>query len=173
MAVIVSSNCHSQVRLNKLEMLEKHVKFDRMGGCGNVRNQPCDDRWGDCFTRLAEKYYFYLAIENSDCFDYITEKVWNNALMAGMVPIVWSRTVDFKELLPPHSYINVADYQTIAEFSVALNEIVAYPHLYQRYHEWRKTYTIEAVISNQAEIMCEYLSERVGQNLRTCKLTIQ
>ena len=137
-----------------------------MGGCGNVRNQPCDDRWNDCFTRLATRYSFYLAIENSDCYDYVTEKVWNNALMAGMVPIVWSDRVDYKALLPPHSFINVADYATVADFAVALREIAAFPHLYHRYHEWRKSYRIEAEISNQAQIMCDYLSERVGQDIR-------
>ena len=132
-----------------------------------MRNQPCDDRSSDCFTLLAPKYYFYIAIENSDCFDYISEKVWNNAFLSGMVPIVWSRVVNYKELLPPHSYINVADYATVADFAVAVKESPTNPHIYLRYHTWRKTYAIvEAQVSNQGEIMCDYLSARFGQNLR-------
>jgi len=31
----------------------------------------------------AKRYYFYLAFENADCVDYITEKFWS-ALLAGM-----------------------------------------------------------------------------------------
>ena len=166
-AVIVSSNCHSQIRVTKLNLLEKHMQFDRMGGCGNVRNQACDDRLDDCYTRLGREYYFYVAIENSDCIDYVTEKVWVNSFGSGMVPIVWSRTVNYKELLPPNSYINIADYPSIAAFALALDEIVKTPHLYQQYHEWRKSYYIKAGVSGQAAIMCDYLSKRFGQEI--CK----
>jgi len=34
-----------------------------------------------CFNLLERDYKFYLAFENSNCFDYITEKFWNSALM--------------------------------------------------------------------------------------------
>ena len=42
--------------------------------------------WSNCLTTsifvLAKQYYFYLAFENTDCQDYITEKFWS-ALLAG------------------------------------------------------------------------------------------
>ena len=44
-----------------------------------------------CFQELGRKYKFYLALENSDCDDYITEKVFRNAFESGMIPIVWMR----------------------------------------------------------------------------------
>ncbi len=37
-----------------------------------------------CFDLLEKDYKFYLAFENSNCLDYITEKFWNNALMYAM-----------------------------------------------------------------------------------------
>jgi hypothetical protein len=33
-----------------------------------------------CFDLLNRNYKFYLAFENSNCLDYITEKFWLNAL---------------------------------------------------------------------------------------------
>ena len=41
-----------------------------------------------CFQELGSKYKFYVALENSDCDDYITEKVFRNAFQSGMIPIV-------------------------------------------------------------------------------------
>jgi hypothetical protein len=45
-----------------------------------------------CFQFLSRDYFYYLSFENSDCEDYITEKVFRNAFLAGMVPLVrWDR----------------------------------------------------------------------------------
>ena len=40
-----------------------------------------------CFTNIAERYWFYLAFENTICNDYITEKFWRT-LDLKTVPIV-------------------------------------------------------------------------------------
>jgi hypothetical protein len=56
----------------------------------NTPSPPeCVER-GDftCFTNLGKRYFFYLALENSDCQDYITEKVFENSYMTGMIPLV-------------------------------------------------------------------------------------
>lgn len=39
---------------------------------------------------LEKDYKFYLAFENSNCRDYITEKAYSNALMRNILPIVVS-----------------------------------------------------------------------------------
>ena len=31
----------------------------------------------DCWKMVAKKYKYYLAFENSNCVDYITEKFWD------------------------------------------------------------------------------------------------
>jgi hypothetical protein len=47
--------------------------------------------WNDhCFVDLGKKYKFYMSHENGDCEDYITEKLFRNAFLSGMVPIVCS-----------------------------------------------------------------------------------
>ena len=95
-AVIIESNCKSSYRNHKIEQLvDAGLSIDMYGGCGTLSHTECDARDINCFKIMARRYYFYIAIENSDCPDYITEKVWRNSLDAGMVPIVWSTVVDY------------------------------------------------------------------------------
>jgi hypothetical protein len=64
------------------------------GDCANFPTIPACANDGlyanrhECFERLGHDYKFILAIENSDCVDYITEKVWFNAFKHNMVPLV-------------------------------------------------------------------------------------
>jgi glycoprotein 3-alpha-L-fucosyltransferase len=53
--------------------------------CGRFVNTSTQVR---CFHELGSRYKFYLALENSDCDDYVTEKVFRNALKSGMIPVV-------------------------------------------------------------------------------------
>ena len=49
--------------------LQKYITVDIYGSCGPLK---C---WGDqCDDTLDNDYKFYLAFENSLCYDYITEK---------------------------------------------------------------------------------------------------
>ena len=41
----------------------------------------------NCFGKVAEQYWFYLAFENSICNDYISEKFWRS-LDLKTVPVV-------------------------------------------------------------------------------------
>ena len=58
------------------------------GSCGRYVDAKAQLK---CFQELGRKYKFYVALENSDCDDYITEKVFRNAFESGMIPIVWMR----------------------------------------------------------------------------------
>lgn len=51
--------------------------------CGNRRIR--DTCWGSV---LSGNYSFYMAMENSFCRDYATEKLYL-ALVYNMVPVVW------------------------------------------------------------------------------------
>ena len=53
---------------------------------------------------------FYISFENAICKDYITEKTYN-ALKLNTIPIVLGG-VNYSSLLPPHSFINAAEFIT-------------------------------------------------------------
>ena len=173
-AVIMYSNCDAILRNQRLGELRAHIQFDEMGKCGTVRDAVCDARRPECFENLAKRYLFYIAIENSDCEDYVTEKAWANALRAGMVPIVWAASVDYARILPHRSYISITDYATVEEAARVISELAMHPHLYRRYHEWRRGN--EVVIPtplDHGKALCEYALRNLGRELPAVDLYAQ
>ena len=74
------SNCGARNgRLDYAKELQKYIQVDIYGSCGSKR---CPRSQADqCFKLLDRDYKFYLAFENSNCKDYITEKFFVNGLM--------------------------------------------------------------------------------------------
>jgi glycoprotein 3-alpha-L-fucosyltransferase len=73
------SNCDAwNDRMGYIHELQKYINIDVYGGCGE---HHCS-RFGneDCFGLLKKDYYFYLSFENSNCRDYVTEKLYTNGL---------------------------------------------------------------------------------------------
>ena len=73
------SNCAAaNGRLEYANELRKYVHVDIFGNCGRM---SCSKAEADtkCFKMLKDDYMFYLAFENSNCRDYITEKLYWNA----------------------------------------------------------------------------------------------
>lgn len=73
------SNCGARNhRLQYANELKKYIQVDIYGACGTMR---CPRYNADkCFEILDKDYKFYLAFENSNCRDYITEKFFVNGL---------------------------------------------------------------------------------------------
>lgn len=73
------SNCGaSNGRLSYAKNLSNYIQVDIYGGCGT--KQCPKDNVKECAALLKRDYKFYLAFENSNCRDYITEKFYHNAL---------------------------------------------------------------------------------------------
>lgn len=80
LAAIFVSNCEtSNNRMGYVRELQKYMTVDVYGACGH--NQCDRSSELECFEMLKKDYKFYLAFENSNCRDYITEKFFRNALM--------------------------------------------------------------------------------------------
>ncbi|XP_028719179.1 3-galactosyl-N-acetylglucosaminide 4-alpha-L-fucosyltransferase FUT3-like [Peromyscus leucopus] len=94
---------------------------------------------GDMMQTLA-RYKFYLAFENSLHPDYITEKLWKNALEAWAVPVVLGPSrKNYERFLPPDAFIHVDDFQSPKDLAQYLQELDRDSLSYQRYFRWRKT----------------------------------
>jgi glycoprotein 3-alpha-L-fucosyltransferase len=72
------SNCLTSNRRHEYaNQLSKHIPVDIFGSCGPKR---CSRQDAKCGRMLDEEYRFYLAFENSNCRDYITEKFFIEGL---------------------------------------------------------------------------------------------
>ncbi|KAL4717377.1 hypothetical protein ACJJTC_017264 [Scirpophaga incertulas] len=72
------SNCHARNRrLQYARQLAKFISVDIYGACGS---HHCPRTDPNCLEMLDRDYKFYLAFENSNCRDYITEKFFVNGL---------------------------------------------------------------------------------------------
>ncbi|KAL5106770.1 Glycoprotein 3-alpha-L-fucosyltransferase A [Taenia crassiceps] len=93
----------------------------------------------DPFQWISEHYKFYLAFENSNCRYYITEKVTSNALRNGMVPVVLGAyKEDYESILPPHSYINVDDFNSVTKLVEYLHYLDKNDTAYAEYFAWKE-----------------------------------
>jgi glycoprotein 3-alpha-L-fucosyltransferase len=71
------SNCGDRNgRLAYAKELQKYINVDIYGHCGD---KSCQRGNSQCTLMLKNDYKFYLAFENSNCQDYITEKLYWNA----------------------------------------------------------------------------------------------
>ena len=73
------SNCRSaNLRMEYARELSKYIQVDVYGKCGPKKcNRSNNDQ---CSEMLNKDYKFYLAFENSNCRDYITEKFFVTGL---------------------------------------------------------------------------------------------
>lgn len=151
------SNCGSQ---NKREMyvkeLQKYIKVDIYGSCGPLNCPRSNER--HCFD-LLNTYYFYLSFENSNCKDYVTEKI-SNALANNVVPIVLGGA-NYTKFLPPHSYIK-ASGTSPKDLAYTLQLLINSPESYAKYFWWNNYYRVFANIQTYPAFckLCEMLHNR-------------
>ncbi|XP_075227883.1 glycoprotein 3-alpha-L-fucosyltransferase A-like [Lycorma delicatula] len=131
------SNCGARnSRLQFAHELAKHIQVDIYGACGKLK---CPRSIADkCFEMLTTKYKFYLAFENSNCKDYITEKLFVNGLGHNVLPIVMGAPPeDYYKSAPRHSFIHVDDFESPKELAAYLLKLDADNDLYNSYFKWK------------------------------------
>ena len=97
---------------------------------------------------LERDYKFYLSFENRICEDYITEKLWS-ILKINVVPVVLGGA-DYKTFLPPHSYIDIRDFNSTEHLAQYLQMLDQNDGLYRQFFAWKQFYVIRHI-----DIVCQ------------------
>lgn len=115
----------------------EYTKIDSYGSCLNNR-QGYGGRMTDN-VEAYKKYKFVIAIENSNCVDYVTEKLVK-AVESGSIPILagYKDRPDYRRYMPKHSYINIFDYPSIQALADDLKRIANNQTLYESYLWYKK-----------------------------------
>ncbi|XP_078036874.1 glycoprotein 3-alpha-L-fucosyltransferase A [Augochlora pura] len=133
------SNCHPRnQRMLYAKELSKHIQVDIYGTCGTLRCPRSQAQ--ACFDMLDDDYKFYLAFENSNCKDYITEKFFVNGLGHNVLPIVMgAHPTDYARSAPYRSYIHVDEFESPKELAEYLHRLDRDDELYNSYFRWKGT----------------------------------
>lgn len=133
------SNCRTNSRRESIvRNLSHYIAVDIYGNCdGAVK---CSHR-DDCDNMLNRHYRFYLSFENSLCPDYVTEKLYR-ALEHETVPVVFGGA-DYSAYLPPGSYVDARDFQSIRHLASHLQKLMHDDKLYLSHFRWRGDYVVD------------------------------
>ncbi|RWS04699.1 alpha-(1:3)-fucosyltransferase 9-like protein [Dinothrombium tinctorium] len=150
------SNCDTPgKREDFVRELAKYVEIDIYGNCGDFK---CDkSSYYKCLEMVETNYKFYLSFENSLCKDYVTEKLFR-VMSYNVIPIVFGGA-EYREILPPNSFIDALAFKNPRELSVHLKEISNNLTLQMKYFEWKRYYSIVDNISNGLCLLCDKLIE--------------
>ena len=126
-------------RWEYVKMLKDYIPVDIYGKCSWYL--PRDE------TELLSQYKFYLAFENTECPEYVTEKLYkvlNSDISHNPpVPIVMGPNKKFyEENLPPKSFIHVDDFNNAEELGSYLNMLDSRDDLYLEYLNWKRSYQL-------------------------------
>lgn len=132
--IFIFSNAHNG-RAEFVKKLMSYISIDSLGYCLNSKQIPRDKS----NSQIYSTYKFVLVIENSNCEDYVTEKLIQ-AFQSTSIPIVASRNnkPDYTKFAPQHSYINVYDYSSIKELVDYLNYLLRNETAYNEYLWFRQ-----------------------------------
>ncbi|KAF3692715.1 Alpha-(1,3)-fucosyltransferase 4 [Channa argus] len=138
-AWVISNWSESHARVAFYYQLRRYIQVDVYGRAG--RPVP-EDSGGGSVVRLVQRYLFYLALENSQHTDYITEKLWN-AIRAGAVPVVLGPSrQNYEQFLPPEAFIHVDDFPTVRGLARYLLMLRRNPAQLRRHLDWRGSYSV-------------------------------
>eukprot|EP01133_Synstelium_polycarpum_P003778 gene3778-4357_t len=133
----IQQNCHGFMgRKQIVEEIMALIQVDSMGPC--LHNLNVTQVWGMVPWNtqkmdLIKDYTFTLALENTRCLDYVTEKLWQ-PMTVGSIP-VYLGAPNVRDFLPhPDAAILIEDFKTVNDLvhylkEVANNESLRYKHL--------------------------------------------
>lgn len=166
-----SSAINRSGRLGYAAELMKTLRVDSYGKVLTTRTLPAPDSGGATKLATIGRYKFCLALENSICDDYVTEKFFE-PLLAGAVPVyLGARNVD--AFAPGENcYIDVRHFAGPAQLADHLNALDRDPLAYQHYLAWRTQPLRPAFLTEveRSERSLRKLLDRVQRRADTPKL---
>ncbi|XP_075044709.1 4-galactosyl-N-acetylglucosaminide 3-alpha-L-fucosyltransferase FUT6-like [Mixophyes fleayi] len=130
-AWVVSNWNPRSKRVHYYEQLKNFISVDIYGR--QHKTLPRDEH-----QQTISKYKFYLTFENSVHEDYMTEKLWKNALTSGAVPVVLGPPREnYERFIPKDSFIHVDDFSTAQELATYLLKLDKDDKAYRQYFNWR------------------------------------
>ena len=114
---------------------------------------------------MQHDYKFYLALDNSLCRDYVTEKFFWMADY-NVVPVVFDVHDNFKRLAPAKSYINALDFSSVKELADYLKLLDKNDDLYNEYFRWKNHFGVVPNMNDPKFYrglcrLCSVLHERI------------
>jgi hypothetical protein len=143
----VVGNCKAAYRWQIMKRVYENVKWpngtravDFYGGCGSKideknKGYKLENRF---FDELLPTYRFYLAIENSKCRDYITEKFWHHCVKSETIGIVGGPPrEDYEQLVAADAFIHIDDEGSVNKTIDVINRLLWDDDYYNKFFEWR------------------------------------
>jgi len=153
----IQSDCDTpSERDSYVAELMKYVRLDSYGTCLNNKKLPekyriekvLDDLYDDTFMKFVAQYKFTIAIENSVCNDYITEKLWR-PLIAGSVPIYLGSPTVMDWLPNNNSAILINDFKNIKDLADYIYHLNSDDNLYEKYMQHKLSLNENTKITNK------------------------
>ncbi len=139
-AAWMATNCNSNNNRDLyVRNLGKYFPVDTYGECGKL---SCPKGFDNNCTKRLKTYKFYLAFENANCRNYVTEKFWG-PLAHNTIPVVKGESSAYRQVAPPASYIDTADFRSHKELADYLYKVATDKELYNSYFNWKSNYDIQ------------------------------
>ncbi|XP_064487414.1 alpha-(1,3)-fucosyltransferase C-like [Ornithodoros turicata] len=153
-AVWVVSNCASNSgREGFVKELQRYIDIDIYGRCG-THECPIDS-YDACFRKFESEYYFWLALENALCRDYVTEKLFS-ALQRVIVPVALG-AVNYSAVAAPHSVIDASAFVGPKQLADYMQNVKSDFRLYKGYLDWKDWYDVVGWNNERFCYLCEKL----------------
>lgn len=115
-----------------VKKLQTYLSVD----CFGEKLKKCPRNTPMCEQTLR-KYKFYLALENSCCSEYITEKFWRTLAWDIVPVVVGAPRVEYERHAPPNSFIYADDYDTMEDLADYILYLDKNDNEYNRYFHWK------------------------------------
>lgn len=137
-----------------VKSLQEFIDVDVYGKCGTL---SCRRLSPECDEMLNTTYKFYFAFENTLCIDYLTEKLYNT-INNFVIPVIYSGA-DISRFLPPKSYIDANEFETVESLANYIKFLSETPEEYVKYFWWKKYYKIIRWDDMEFCQICQKLNE--------------